>query len=207
MRNAKIYFQAFLAIAIFFISASCLSAADYRVGGKWLTEGEGYAKKGILRVQLKDSGWLRFDSVMSGDHELLTGYEMYGRLEASVFEIGAWEDTAKDTYDIPIPLPPDFNPSMSDPFLFPEITMDGLIYTLKLTSASSGTLSVRGYVDIDGVGTCEVDATNDIWKEGTPRPESKATDSSSGCSAAAGGVFGLFSVLAAVIFQTRRAKK
>ena len=195
------FFPGLLAAVSIVLFSGVLFAADYRIGGNWVTDGEGFIEKGVVRVELKDSGWLRFESTMSGDSELLTGYEMYGKLEASSFSVGVWEDRAQDTYDIPIVIPPDFNPSMSDPFRFPSITASNLTYTLELTSVTSGTLHVHGYVDIDVVGTCEVNMHNDIWKEGTERPASEASDSGSGCSAGAGGTLFLIAAAIAAIFK------
>jgi hypothetical protein len=185
--------------------AAAESDAAYRVGGVWLTEGTGFAKKGdVLRVQMNDSGWLRFDSTISGDCEFLTGYEIYGRLEASIFEIEAWEDSDSHVYDSPIPIPEDLDPSLSKPFTLPNIKLDNLTYTFVLTSVTSGTLNVGGYVDIDGVGRCEVHGDNALWRSGTEKPA--VSDSSSGCSASPAGAIAGLPTLCAVFLAGRRRK-
>lgn len=184
MKTKKILARAMF--AVFILALACPAfAAEYRVGGNWLTEGEGFGEKGIVRIELYNKGRLTFYSTISndvsGDYEILTGYDMYGELEATDLGIKVWSDSDSHTYDTPIILPPNFNPSMSDPFSFPDITIDDITYTLTLTSASSGTLSVRGYVDVDSIGRCEIKGDNALWKEGTDKPDSP--DSGSGCSA------------------------
>lgn len=157
-------------------------ASDYRIGGTWLTEGGGFIEKGIARVALTDSGWLKVITTYEDGVETITGYEVYGKLDASRLDINAWSYRNDITLGTPIPVK-DFNPSMSEPFKLPPITVDELTYTLELTSVNSGTLKLRGYVDIDVVGRCEVNADNAIWKEGTPKPD--IPDSESGCNAGA----------------------
>ncbi|MDR3331943.1 MAG: hypothetical protein LBT08_04880 [Synergistaceae bacterium] len=162
------------------ISEGFASASDYRVGGNWLTNGGGFAEKGILRIGLSNNGRLTMRSYMDGDREIITGYYMQGELQATGFNIRAWEQSDNHDYGIPIPLD-DFNPSMSDPFSLPPITVDKLTYTVVFNDVNSGTIRLRGYVDIDGVGECEVNADNAIWREGTPRPS--VPDTESGCNA------------------------
>ena len=157
-------------------------AADYRIGGTWQTEGGGFIEKGVLRVSLTDAGWLKVITTYEGGVETITGYEVYGELEASRLGVNAWSYRNTITLGTPIPIK-DFNPSMSDPFKLPPITIDDLTYTLELTSVTSGTLKLRGYVDVDVVGRCEVNADNAIWKQGTPKPD--IPDSESGCNAGA----------------------
>jgi hypothetical protein len=194
-----------LSLLLLLAYSAAASAAAYRVGGVWLTEGTGFVKKGdILRVKLNDDGWLRFGSIISGDREFLTGYEMYGKLEASIFGINAWDDYASDTYEHPIPIPEDFNPSLSKPFKFPAIKLDGLTYTFELTSVTSGRLNVSGYVDIEDVGRCDVYGENALWKGGTEKPV--VSDLSSGCSASSAGAIAGLSALCAAFSAGRRRK-
>ncbi len=177
-------------------------ASDYRIGGMWLTQGTGYAKKGALRVDLEDKGWLDVITTVSGDLETITAYRVYGELTASKLGINAWSYQNEITLGVPVPIE-DFNPSMSEPFRLPSITIDKLTYTLVLTSVYSGTLELTGYVDIDVVGECEVHANNALWKQGTERPD--IPDEGSGCSAgAAGGLAALFVLAGAFLRRGHR---
>jgi hypothetical protein len=183
-------------LAVFF-SAPSLSA-EYRVGGRWRTDGGGFAEKGFVRISLSNSGVLTLRSTMDGDVERITGYNMYGELRATGFNINAWRQS--DDHDYAIPIEVDgFNPSMSDPFVLPSFTIDKLTYTVSLTSVNSGTVRLRGYVDIDGVGECEVNADNAIWREGTPRPSVPETES--GCASGTG------SLPLALYFILRKTRK
>jgi hypothetical protein len=164
-------------LTVFFSSPS--SSAEYRVGGRWLTDGGGFAEKGFVRISLNNSGALTLRSTMDGEVERVTGYNMYGELRATGFDINAWRQSDDHDYAIPIDVK-GFNPSMSDPFVLPSFTIDKLTYTVSFTSVNSGTVRLRGYVDIDGVGECEVNADNAIWREGTQRPS--VPDTESGCA-------------------------
>ena len=176
-----------------------VQAADYRIGGTWLTEGGGFIEKGVLRVSLTDSGWLEVITTYEDGLETITGYEVYGKLDASKLGVNAWSYQNTITLGTPIPVR-DFNPSMSDPFKLPAITVDDLTYTLELTSVTSGTLKLRGYVDIDVVGRCEVNADNAIWKQGTTKPD--IPDSESGCNV--GGALPLVLLGVAAVVARRR---
>lgn len=175
-------------------------AADYRIGGTWLTEGGGFIEKGFLRVSLSDKGWLKVITTYENGVETITGYEVWAELTATDLDINAWDYRNTITLGTPIPVE-DFNPSMSDPFKLPPITFDELTYTLELTSVYSGTLKLRGYVDIDVAGRCEVNATNAIWKQGSEKPP--IPNESSGCNA--GAVLPMAALLAGLAaFASRR---
>ncbi|MDR1915636.1 MAG: hypothetical protein LBQ58_03560 [Synergistaceae bacterium] len=180
MRKIFVLLSLFLLIFVFFAERSY---AAYRIGGVWRVEGEGFAEKNFLRVSLRDEGRLYFTSHMQGDEEVLTGYEMSGELNATGLGINAWKYYGKDDYDVPIRIK-DFNPSMSEPLKLPKFTVDGLTYSVEFTSFTSGRINVRGYVDVDFVGRCEINGDNVIWKEGTPKPEVQPTES--GCNVGMG---------------------
>ncbi|MDR1481514.1 MAG: hypothetical protein LBI74_02700 [Synergistaceae bacterium] len=171
-------------LALFFFSGSSL-AAEYRIGGgaRWLTSGGGFAEKGFVRISLTNNGTLTLRSTMENGVERITGYNMQGILEATGFHIDAWEQSDDHNYPIPIEVR-NFNPSMSDPFNLPPITIDKLTYTVSFTGVNSGTISLRGYIDIDTVGECEVNADNAMWRSGTERPSVPETES--GCDSGAG---------------------
>lgn len=165
-------------LLIALLVAGAAFAADYLIGGRWLAEGSGYAEK-VVRVSLNAAGTLDISSTVQDGVESITGYDIWCELTASKLGINAWSYRQNQVLSTPIPIK-DFNPSMSDPFRLPAFTIDGLTYTVVLTSVSSGTVEIRGDVDIDGVGTCRVSADCVIWKEGTPRPN--VSDSDSGCN-------------------------
>ena len=178
MRIGKCLLFALLLLAM----AVPAQAADYRIGGTWLTEGGGFIEKGVLRVSLTDAGWLKVITTYEDGVETITGYEVYAELEATRLDINAWKYRNSITLGTPIPVE-NFNPTVNDPFKLPPITFDDLTFTLELTSEYSGTLKLRGYVDIDTVGRCEVNADNALWKEGTPKPAIPGTES--GCNVGA----------------------
>lgn len=177
-------------IAVFLAASAGAASAAFRVGGNWLTEGEGFGEWDPIRLELHDKGTLTFLSEISGDYELITGYEMYGKLEVTNFGIKVWDDYDSHTYDYPILVPLNFNPSMSNPFVLPPIKFKDLTYTISFTDVTSGTVSVHGFVDVDTIGTCEVKGDNVIWKEGSEKPDTPNT--SSGCAVGGAGAFALF---------------
>jgi hypothetical protein len=175
--------------------------AVYLVGGTpWRVEGGGFVEKNFVRVSMRDEGLLRFKSNTRDGKEILTGYEMRGELNASGLGINAWSYYGADDYSVPIVIE-DFNPSMSRPLRLRPFTVDGLTYTVEFTSVTSGRVSVSGYIDVDGVGRCEVNGENVIWKEGTPRPD--LPDAVSGCDSGSGWFAIPSALLAAVLFRRR----
>ncbi|MDR1885759.1 MAG: hypothetical protein LBQ56_05740 [Synergistaceae bacterium] len=177
------------------------SASDYRIGGRWLTDGGGFAEKGILRIELNNRGYLDFRSTVVDGVETITGYYMYGELTATGFEIRAWRQSDDHDYDYPL-MVKDFNPSIGNPFVMPRIKIDELEYTVSFTSENSGIISLRGYIDIEVAGRCEVNADNAIWKEGTARP-AETPETASGCSSAPG--MGMMLPLAVFLLGRRRS--
>ncbi|MDR1471582.1 MAG: hypothetical protein LBS75_03580 [Synergistaceae bacterium] len=173
-----------LAVLTFVLAFQSIeSDAAYRVGGTaWLVEGGGFVEKDFLRVSLNDAGTLRFTSQTQGDREELIGYEMSGELNATGLGINAWRYSGRDEYEHPIMIE-DFNPSMSNPLKLPSFVIDDLTYTVEFTSVTSGRVMVKGYIDVDVVGRCEVKGENVIWKAGTPKP--KPSSEASGCDSGA----------------------
>jgi hypothetical protein len=170
------------------VSSFCGAASGevYTVGGTWLIEGEGTARKDMLPVKLYADGTLQIKSATENGSESILGYEIWGDLEASHLGINAWEDRGK--YEVPseFPIPPinDFNPSMSDPIKLPPFEIDHLVYTVEFTSVHSGTVNISGYVILDVVNRTEISANCAIWRQGTPKPDTP--DTSWGCDAGAG---------------------
>jgi hypothetical protein len=180
------------------------AAAAYRIGGRWLTSGGGFAEKGFVRISLNNNGVLTFRSTLNGGVERVTGYNMYGELNATGFNINAWRQSDDHDYAIPIEVR-DFNPSMSNPFVMPTFAIGKLTYTVIFTDVNSGTIRLRGYIDVDGVGECEVNADNAIWREGTSRPN--VPDTESGCNTGAGPLALFAPALGLLLRRGARSRK
>ena len=154
--------------------------ASYDMSGRWLIEGAGFAEKGILRVELKDEGTLDIQTKTENGVQYITGYTLKIRLNASKLGINAWENTDTATMLVPIPVP-ELNPTLNQPFELPAVTVDKMTYKVTFTSTTSGTVKIYGFMDIDMVGTTEINSDSGIWKQGTPKPN--IDDKGSGCNA------------------------
>ena len=185
------------ALLLFLLTATAgFAAPTQTIGGKWLAEGAGFAEKSILRVELTADGYINIHSTISGDVETITGYDVSATLHATKAEFNAWSYSDTEQLAAPIPIT-DFNPTVSDPLTLPSFTVDGLTYTITLTSTTSGTVKLRGNVNIDGFGNCEVNADCALWKEGTPKPD--IPDTGSGCNAGAAGILAMLFIPMALI--------
>jgi hypothetical protein len=154
------------------------------VGGDWLFYGEGFAEKSFLRVSMYANGTLEIKSSAAGGTEEISGYEVWGELDASRLGINAWDYHGEHTLARPLHVD-DFNPTLNEPYTLPPFSIDGLTYTVEFTSVSSGTVKIRGFVYIDSVGECEVNADCALWRQGTKMPE--IPDTGSGCETAGAG--------------------
>lgn len=185
------------ALILCLLLASAASAAQTQtVGGRWLAEGSGFAEKGILRVSLTADGYVNINSTNENGVETITGYDVYSVLHATKLEFNAWSYSGSQRLATPLSIP-DYNPTLSNPLTLPPFTMDGLEYAVTLTSVTSGTVKIRGDVNIDGFGKCEVNADCALWKEGTAKPDIPSKDS--GCDAGAGGAAAGLLLLAACL--------
>lgn len=183
------------------LCAGTASAAQYHLGGgtRWLTRGEGYAKKGdLLRVAIENSGWFKFDSYISDDVEVLRGYSFHAELDLTEFNIGAWSNGGSYTYETPYIVPAYFSPTVNEPFELPPIKIDGLTYHFKLTSETTGSITVGGVIDVDTVGEIQVSSFNGLAKEGYEIPW---VDSKSGCSVGAAAC----AIVALAVLRRRRS--
>ena len=187
-------------LSFLLVATAAWAAPAQTIGGKWLAEGAGFAEKGILRVELTADGYINIHSTISGDVETITGYDVSATLHATKAEFNAWSYSDTEQLAAPIPIT-NFNPTVSDPLTLPSFTVDGLTYTIALTSTTSGTVKLRGNVDIDGFGNCEVNADCALWKEGTPKPD--IPDTGSGCNAGTAGVLAILLVPAMLIGRRR----
>jgi hypothetical protein len=179
MRRRKFLF---LTVAVLFLTglASKTAFAEYDIAGWWLLEGNGYAEKSFVRTELADVGRLNIKTQTEDGVQYLLGYSLDLWLDVSRFNINAWKYSRVVSWDVPIPLP-ELDPTMNDPFELPPVTVEGLTYELALTTTTSGTVKIYGYLDIDVVGTVGINSMSTIWKNGTKRPID-TSGLSSGCN-------------------------
>lgn len=182
-----------MAIALMMVGSILLPAggafAEYDVGGRWLLEGTGYAEKDILRVELEDEGYLDIDTETKDGVQYLTGYDVKVTLDASKMGINAWEYANTVTLQTPVKIP-ELDPTTDDfdgPFELPPVSVDGMTYQVTLKSITSGTIAIYGDLNVDTVGTVEINSESAIWKEGTEKPD--IPDMRSGCNAGMASVF------------------
>lgn len=154
--------------------------AEYDISGRWLLEGTGYAEKGGLRVSLEDEGYLDINTETTDGVQYLTGYDVKVTLDASKLGINAWEYKNSVTLQTPVKIP-ELDPTTNEPFELPAVTVDGMTYQITFTTTESGTIKIYGDLDVDTVGTVEINSESAIWKEGTEKPD--IPDMSSGCNA------------------------
>ena len=191
-------FAPFLVCALIFSSEAPGEA--YAVGGRWLFDGEGFIEKSLLRVSLSANGTLDIKSSSEDGAETISGYEVWGELNASRLGINAWSYHGVHSLDWPVPVG-EFNPTLSEPYTLPSFSIDKLTYTVEFTSVNSGTIKIRGFVDIDMVGECEVNADCALWRQGTKMPETP--DTGSGCKTGSGAAF----AAALAAFMAAKAKR
>ena len=211
-----------LAILISTFLTPSLNASDYVdtiLPGKWNVEGTSFIEKGIVRLSIKVEGTANqttdelknlaenIDKIIDNNEEkarniinenrrVLTGCELDLRLyifDKAGFDIKAWNEYIENAVKIPVLLP-EMRPTISDPFILPSVTYNNLNYTLTFESESSGKLRVKGYVDVDTVGTCEINADCALWRDGTTKPELDK-ETSSGCNSG----YGIFAACIAFI--------
>ncbi|MDR1944119.1 MAG: hypothetical protein LBQ19_04780 [Synergistaceae bacterium] len=173
-------------LAVTVILALTLLAPVYAeastLGGRWLVDGGGFAEKSVLRVSLRAGGTLDIKSDLNGSAEYVSGYEVWGELNASELRINTW--SYHDEYELPASLVINsFNPTSSEPFYLPPFAIDGLTYRVVLTSVNSGTVNISGFIEVDTVGQCEINADCAIWRQGTSKPD--IPDAASGCDSGA----------------------
>ena len=172
----------FLTVAVLFLTclASKTAFAEYDVTGWWLLEGDGYAEKSPVRTRLADAGRMNIKTQTQDGVQYILGYSLDLWLDVSRLDINAWKYSKEVLFDVPIPVPA-LDPTMSDPFTLPSVTIDQLTYEMVFTTTTSGTVKIYGYLDVDVVGSVSIDSLSTIWKNGTQRP-ADTSDLSSGCN-------------------------
>ena len=185
-----------LVFLVFVLAVGSARSEDYDISGYWHLRGNGYAEKGVLRVELSDNGSLYLNTSMDeGGGRLLTGYTLEVYLDASKLDINAWKFENEETFRTPVSLP-ELRPTNNNPFELPAVTVDGLTYKITLTSTTSGVVDIYGDIDLDVVGNVEINSQSKIWKDGTPEPDIE--DLSSGCNVGWTSFFVLSSVLVSI---------
>ncbi|MBQ7577211.1 MAG: hypothetical protein IJT21_02970 [Synergistaceae bacterium] len=204
-------------------TCTALNASDYDISGVWHIHGEGFVEKSFVRSSLELTGRMTLTTqtlreisrdiqeLISGDETItnlsnelldsdmkaLTGYQISLELEATELGIHAWKENLPNGIRIPVLLP-EMRPTNNNPFKLPAVTYDGLTYQLTFTSTESGNVTIKGYFDVDIVGTCELNSESSIWKDGSKEP-SRNESSSSGCNSG----FGVFA-LALILSEVRK---
>jgi len=165
-------------IAMFLCTGTAF--AGFNPIGDWLFEGGGYAEKSFVRARLNARGELEVTTVVMDGKEYVTGYRVRANLYVSQFGFNVWKDSGGGDLRNPVPLPY-LNPTMNNPFRLPRVTHEGLTYEVVFTSATSGTIRIYGYLDVDFVGNVEGDSASILWRKGSKKPD--IPDMTSGCNA------------------------
>lgn len=174
---------------LFLFSASAAFAAQTQViGGRWLTEGSGFAEKDILRVALTADGYIDIISTNTDDIETISGYRTQATLHATRMEFNAWSSNGSYSLSQPLTIS-HYNPTLTNPLMLPTFKVNGLEYTVTFTSSTSGTVKIRGNANIDLFGNCEINADCALWREGSAKPD--IPNSESGCNTLGGAHFAL----------------
>ena len=202
-----------IACVILLLMCAALSAeSSYDINGLWHIHGEGFAEKGFVRVSLELFGDMNIttntineisrdlkevisngltikvdpvhDEWLEGDMKAITKYEIHMRLNATGLSIKAWEEGFPNGIKIPVMLP-EIRPTVDDPFVFPAYSYDDIKYQLSITGIDSGKLRLNGYVNVNTVGKCELNADCVVWKDGSKEPQ-RESETSSGCNSGVG---------------------
>ena len=198
-----------LALALTLLCACAAWASDaghvpYDIAGRWHIAGDGYGEKSFLRLNLSLDGTLDlYTSVNADGWRSITGYDIDLRIGTSRADIRTWTDRIEERLRIPIPLP-ELRPTVNNPFTLPAVNHDGLNYQVILTSESSGKVKIYGYIDLDVIGTTEVNSESVIWKSGTTKP---SIDDSvdSGCRTGSWGLAAMAGLMGWGLLSRRRS--
>ncbi len=209
----------FFAIFFFILSTSSLNASEYTdtiLPGEWNIYGQGFGEKGVVRLSLEVKGIANqstdelknlsasVDKVIDNNSEVLRSVVNENRrvlrscdIELTLYITGAgiktWKEHIPNAVKIPVLLPT-MRPTISNPFVLPSVTLDNITYTITFESETSGKLRIKGYVDVDVVGTCEINADCALWRDGTEMPALEE-ETSSGCNSFNLRIFSAFIVL------------
>ena len=168
------------------IRPAAAEPVSYDIAGRWLMQGEGFGEKSPVRIQLTLDGYLDLHTDVVGGQRCITGYDLWLRIDATRLTIKTWSERYSETLKVPVPLP-ELRPTLNKPFVLPEVrTKEGLTYKVTLTSVSSGKVDIYGVIDLDVVGSTEINSESIVWKEGTSKPDTKQLLSGCGIGSGAG---------------------
>ena len=200
------------ACALLVLCAVSAAGEDYDISGLWNIGGRGFAEKEFVRVSLALDGNITLttaetneilnnevssdlvrqaypesEDILSGDLRFLTAYDINLEITATNLDISAWSDHIPNGIRVPVPLPARV-PTADYPIVVPvQNVNDSLRYTVTITSATSGKVRIQGYVDLDVVGSTEINSDCAVWKYGTPKPAYEE-ETSSGCDSGYGAL-------------------
>ena len=206
---------------ILILACSYAAASEYInsiLPGLWNIEGTSFVEKDFVRISFEIEGEMNQEvdelknldenvdkildnneevsrGIVNEDRKVLTSCSINLKIYAfdkAGFDIKVWDKKVDNVVQIPVLLP-EARPTLSNPFVLPTIKIDDLNLTVIFTSESSGKLRVQGYVYVDNVGTCEINADCALWRDGTEKPKLEE-ETSSGCNS------GFFSALAVLLF-------
>ena len=149
----------------------------------WLTKGNGWAEKEIVRASGNDKGSLLFG--ITSDPEgnfFVKSIDIKAELNISRFNIEAWDFSEITTFNVPIPIP-EVEPTIANPFHikiapFNTSTLERASYEMWIESSSSGRIILKGVLkEVSGI---EFNLENVLWQRGTPEPSDP--DNESGCN-------------------------
>ena len=210
-----------LACMIIVLGTVSAIGEEYDISGLWNIEGDGFVEKSFVRVSFALTGDMTLTTsstqevlnnavsrdlvrqeyadradILSGDLSFLTAYDINLKITATNLDINAWSGHIPNGIRIPVPLP-EMRPTNNQPYELPvQANIDGLNCKITLTSTNSGTIKITGYVDLDTIGSTEINSECLVWKDGTAKPKSDGS-SSSGCDS---GISGVFAVMMLMIF-------
>lgn len=188
-----------LACFVLLLCSASVCGEEYDISGFWNIKGQGFAEKSFVRVSLSLTGVMQLKTSTAQevaqnflgydadniDAKFLTSYDIYLRIDATGLDIKAWEDNIPNGIEIPVPLP-EMRPTVNQPYTLPvSVTSEGLTYSVTLTSIESGKVRITGYVDLDTIGSTEINSECALWKFGTPMPQLES-ETSSGCNSGFG---------------------
>lgn len=168
----------------------------------WLSKGNGWAERGIIRTSANDKGsFLIGVSSDSTGNPYVVSLDIKAELNISRFNIEAWEFSEATTLDVPIPVP-EFEPTAVKPFnirIGPINTpkLRNAYYEIWIESSKSGKMKISGELIEHGI---EFSLENVIWQSGYPEPSDP--DNESGCNS----VFGLSAPLLIILLYLTKNK-
>lgn len=170
-------------------SAAYADTEDYDVAGTWMIKGVGHVDKSFVRSSLELSGYMNIatqsSDILSEDMRYITSYDIYLRIDATTLGIKVYDRHIENGIRINVPVPTRI-PTAAYPIELPKVTYDGLSYSVTITGANSGKVTIQGVIkDVDVIGDLDLDSDCKFWRAGTPEPEID-TGKSSGCNSFSG---------------------